>query len=627
MGIKDTGKSILKLFDKEDEVFAENETQANKLVASSMLLLCIILIVCIILNNLGIFQNDIDSYNTVISHSIIELFIPFILCCFFKGQKKWLKYFLLLEMTVVFARIDCSLGYNVTLIMAIPVVLSCRYFSSKFTIVIAVVTALLFGLSSFANAYWDMGVFDLNFYSLPAGTVLDSSVSVIEAIKKIGIDVPTRVYQMMVLNYGSKLFVFFIITVICVRIAQTGHDMVLKQRYVTKKSMRIESELNLATNIQAHMLPNIFPAFPDDNEFDLYASMKPAKEVGGDFYDFDKLDDTHLALVIADVSGKGIPAALFMVIAKTIIKNELHMGYSLEQVLSKVNHMLCEGNTDGMFVTAWVGVFDVETGILEYVSAGHNPPCVLQDGNYHLLKSKPGFVLAGLDGVMYHRQSITLSPGDKIFLYTDGVTEAIDKDENMYGDQRLLEYMNAHKDYGPKEMINGVKSDLSNFALGTEQFDDVTMLMMEYKKKKEVVHMKEKEFNLPENTVDDVLKYIETELNAVNCPIKALQQILICTEEIFVNIASYAYANKNGKVLLATSIDENKAVIQFKDSGVPFNPLEMKDPDVTLSAKERDVGGLGIYIVKKVMDEVNYTYQNGCNILTIGKEYKDGCVR
>jgi sigma-B regulation protein RsbU (phosphoserine phosphatase) len=251
---------------------------------------------------------------------------------------------------------------------------------------------------------------------------------------------------------------------------------------VTADKERIATELNVATNIQAGMLPHIFPPYPDRNEFDLYGSMQPAKEVGGDFYDFFLADEKTLAVVIADVSGKGVPAALFMVIAKTLLKNNAQMDKSPKQVFEEVNNVLCENNEGGMFVTAFMGYLDVETGVFNYINAGHNPPCIqrAETGNWEFLPCKPGFVLAGMEDMSYKPQTITLEKGDKLYLYTDGVTEAQDKVDDLYGEQRLMTTLNAHKEDNIIRLINSIKEDIKDFARGAEQADDITMLALEY---------------------------------------------------------------------------------------------------------------------------------------------------
>ena len=251
---------------------------------------------------------------------------------------------------------------------------------------------------------------------------------------------------------------------------------------VTAEKERIGAELNVATQIQADMLPRIFPPFPGRKEFDLYATMTPAKEVGGDFYDFFLVDEDHLAVVMADVSGKGVPAALFMVIAKTLIKNHAQAGMSPSQVFETVNNQLCENNEAGMFVTAFLGVLEISTGRFAYVNAGHNPPLVSAGGqSFDWLPSRRGFVLAGMEDMRYRQQEITLQPGDCLFLYTDGVTEALDPENNLYSEERLKAFFNGPEMAGrsPEERLRLLHGDIAAFAAGAEQADDITMLLLQ----------------------------------------------------------------------------------------------------------------------------------------------------
>ena len=252
---------------------------------------------------------------------------------------------------------------------------------------------------------------------------------------------------------------------------------------VTAEKERIGAELDVATHIQSSMLPSIFPAFPDREEFEVYATMNPAKEVGGDFYDFFMVDNRHLAIVMADVSGKGVPAALFMVIGKTLIKDHtLLPGTDLGTVFSNVNNILCESNSEGLFITAFEGVLDLVTGELRFVNAGHEPPFICPaNGRFEPYKIKSTFVLAGMEDIPYKSGVLTLSPGDKIFQYTDGVTEATDANNNLYGMERLETALNRVADRSPEEILPAIKADIDAFVGEAPQFDDITMLCLAYK--------------------------------------------------------------------------------------------------------------------------------------------------
>ncbi len=253
---------------------------------------------------------------------------------------------------------------------------------------------------------------------------------------------------------------------------------------VTAEKERIGAELDVATHIQSSMLPSIFPAFPDRPEFDIYATMHPAKEVGGDFYDFFMVDDRHIAVVMADVSGKGVPAALFMVIGKTLIKDRTLPDTDLGTVFTDVNNILCESNSEGLFITAFEGVLDLVTGEFRFVNAGHEPPFVSRAGGpFELFKVKSGFILAGMEDVRYRSGSFMLAPEDKIFLYTDGVTEATNADNALYGMERLENALNRVKDRTPEEILPAIRTDIDAFVGSAPQFDDITMLCMTYKRR------------------------------------------------------------------------------------------------------------------------------------------------
>ena len=258
------------------------------------------------------------------------------------------------------------------------------------------------------------------------------------------------------------------------------------KRYAAEAEARIESELKYAKEIQSSALPSNFPAFPDRDEFDIYALMDPAKEVGGDFYDFYLVDDDILVFLVADVSGKGIPASLFMMRSKTILKTYAENGINVADIFINANYHLCEGNDAGMFVTAWMGFLNLKTGELKYANAGHNAPLVRRkDGYYEYLKGPAGFVLAGLEGVVYKEQTITLNPGDEIFLYTDGVPEATNVDQELFGDDRLLKCINEHLDENAETLCNSVKQCVDTFYDGAPQFDDITELCVQFKKYKD----------------------------------------------------------------------------------------------------------------------------------------------
>ncbi|MBR5280650.1 MAG: SpoIIE family protein phosphatase, partial [Clostridia bacterium] len=392
------------------------------------------------------------------------------------------------------------------------------------------------------------------------------------------------------------------------------------KKYIAEAAARIDKELEYAKQIQLSALPT---NFPEDDEYKIYAQMIAAKEVGGDFYDFYKLSDTTVAFLAADVSGKGIPAAMFMMTAKTIIKDLAESGMAVNDIFTKANEKLCENNESGMFVTAWMGVLDLNTGNVQFANAGHNPPLLKRaDGTFEYLKTRAGFVLAGMEGVRYRVGEITLAPGDRLFLYTDGVPEATNAENQLYGEDRLLAFMNQHVSLEATELLPALKNNIDAFVGEAPQFDDITMLMLDYKPIKGGACMTSKTFPAKTEALNDVLGYVEQVLEDYACPMKIQTALCVALEEVFVNVAHYAYGEEEGDMTLAIGFDEETRTVTFRmsDGGVPFDPLQKPDPDITLSAEEREIGGLGIFIAKKTMDSLTYAYENGENILTMIKK-------
>ena len=250
---------------------------------------------------------------------------------------------------------------------------------------------------------------------------------------------------------------------------------------VTAEKERIKSELGMATAIQVSQLPHLFPAFPDRKEFDIYASMTPAKEVGGDFYDFFLVDDDHIGLVMADVSGKGVPAALFMMVSKILIRNRVQNGEGPGEALRNVNNQLMEGNEVEFFVTVWLAVVEISTGRGVVVNAGHEHPVLRRsDGKFELIKYRHSLAVAAMEDVRFKEREFQLYPGDTVFVYTDGVAEASNSKNELYGTDRMLSILNQNLDADPEEVLRGVMRGINDFVDGAEQFDDITMLCFRY---------------------------------------------------------------------------------------------------------------------------------------------------
>lgn len=385
----------------------------------------------------------------------------------------------------------------------------------------------------------------------------------------------------------------------------------------TAEKEKMSAELGVAAMIQKGDLPSVFPPFPDRNEFDIYASMTPAKEVGGDFYDFFFVDDDHLALVMADVSGKGVPASLFMMVSKILIKERALMGGTPSEVLSFVNKRICESNNADMFVTVWLGLLDVRTGKIIAANAGHENPVICKsDGEVEIIKNKHGVPVGAMETAKFTDFELTLGRGDKLFLYTDGVPEATNSNEEMFNMDRTKDVIKNTQNEEPKEVVESVWKNICDFVGDAPQFDDVTMLCIKY------LGSDAKTMTVPATveSLDGVIEFIDSFFDEAGASMKTKMQMETAAEEIFVNIAHYAYPSGQGDATVVLSKTGDGVAITFIDSGNQYDPLGRDDPDTTLSAEQRNIGGLGIFMAKKLSDDIKYEYKDGKNVLTMFKK-------
>lgn len=385
------------------------------------------------------------------------------------------------------------------------------------------------------------------------------------------------------------------------------------KHYISDAEDRISRELEFARQIQHSALPSVFPPYPNRPDFDLYASMDAAKEVGGDFYDFYMLDHFTIVFMIADVSGKGIPAAMFMMTAKTLIKGLAESGKNTAEIFTEANKKLCENNDAGMFITAWIGKLDLRTGKLEFVNAGHNPPLLCRrGGEVEYLRTKPNFILAGMEMTRYQTREIQLNHGDELFLYTDGVTEAANEKNELYGEERLKNCLVAAADRHPREICETIKNDVTSYAGTTPQSDDITMLCI----KMNAIHDKTTITTYPDkNSFELVEQFLDNRLKTADVPQKTIRRMMITSDEIWSNIVNYSNATTAS---LKLRRDGDTVFFDFTDNGIPYDPTKAEAPDTTLSADEREIGGLGLHMVRSMTSSIQYTYSDNCNKLTLG---------
>jgi sigma-B regulation protein RsbU (phosphoserine phosphatase) len=383
---------------------------------------------------------------------------------------------------------------------------------------------------------------------------------------------------------------------------------------------RMEQELNVAHDIQMSMLPLEFPAFPEREEFSVHALLKPAREVGGDFYDFFFINDDEICLIVGDVSGKGVPAALFMAVTKTMIKTQAVDDPSPASIVTRVNEELSADNPSSMFVTLFFAIANTRTGEVRFTNAGHNPPYILRkDRSLECLDQRHGPIVAAVEGVAFGEDKIQLEANDTLVVFTDGVTEAMDVSQQLYAEPRLEACIG--KSAGMPEQLTGeILQDVEAYAGEAEQADDITILAFRLdqapgKPVAEKLHLVAAT-KLPE--IDRVNTEFKQFADERGLATSVSQKVSIVFDDLLNNIISYGFSDDAEHLIdIDVVYSHDKLVITIADDGIPFNPFDQVGPDITLSIEERDIGGLGVLLIKELMDEYQYQRHSNSNVVIL----------
>ncbi|MFX4261329.1 ATP-binding SpoIIE family protein phosphatase [Pelotomaculum propionicicum] len=397
------------------------------------------------------------------------------------------------------------------------------------------------------------------------------------------------------------------------------HNLI-RERETQRTKELIESELSVARDIQMSIVPKIFPPFPERPELDLFAVLEPAKEVGGDLYDFFLLDEDHLCFTVGDVSGKGVPASLYMAVTKTLIKAKADINLTPDEILYQVNNELCADNDSGMFVTEFLGILTISSGELVFSNGGHNNPYLCrQNGEVAALPKVPGLALGVMEDFAYACAGVKLGAGDSLVLYTDGVTEAMSPTGELLKDQRLENILRECAGETARAEVGHILSSTRKFMNGASQSDDITILVIKYLGPKQLAcRLKNK---LEE--IEDLARAVENFAAANNLPEQAVFQVNLCLDELLTNTISYGFpGGGEHEIAVGITLQGGTLVITTRDDGLAFNPLEQAEADISQSIEERPVGGLGIHLVRNMMDEIEYRRESGQNVLIMKKLIK-----
>ena len=609
------------------EVYIENEINSNIELAKGCAFTGVVLIIAWILYLTGVFSvpaATIMIINIVFPTVIVVLESSLIYLKLDVIRNPGFKYFLIIQFIIVTFVLNMIIPKHSILMWAVCIILVSHYFNPKislFTYIVASIAMLLAIYSGMLFGEWDSNLLNgANVITVNGVDVLTEKASFeqrVSWIKQLAAEGDNRILKAFLYYFLPRWLTFTLIAVISYSVSKRALNVLEIENMLTKDKEKIDSELNVASSIQNNVLPHEPAGIEKDHIFGI---MNAAKEIGGDFYDYFHIDNSHLALVIGDVSGKGIPAALFMMKTETLIKSlTMTIGFNTALIMKRCNERLCDKNESNIFVTCWLGIINLITGELKYTNAGHNRIIIQKDGNTEFLKSKVGVALGVFDTSEYYENSITLSDKDRLLLYTDGVTETPDADNNLYGEDRLLKFAKINRKSIPNEFVENLLDDINKYSNGAPQFDDITILIYEYVKNDSIVE--KRVFKADVKELDNLFEYSSTLLRLMEYSNKDIIMINTALEEVFVNVSKYAY-NDGGVVEITLSKTNDKITFIFKDSGKKFNPLEKEDPNITASSEEREIGGLGIFMVKKIMDEVYYEYTDNQNVLTLVKYKK-----
>ncbi len=488
-----------------------------------------------------------------------------------------------------------------------------RYTLGGVTYIPCSVSTVLAGLAGGLIYHWRKGEFvgitgAVVFMALMEAFHMGLNLVIVKPFSVI-LPIIKEIYLPMILTNtaGMGIFAFII------------HNLI-RERDTQRTKELIEGELRVAREIQMSIVPKIFPPFPERPELDMFAILEPAKEVGGDLYDFFLLDDDHLCFTVGDVSGKGVPASLYMAVTKTLIKAKADIKLGPDEILYRVNNELCKDNDSGMFVTEFLGILTISTGELVFSNGGHNIPYLRkQNGEVAPLPKAPGVALGVMEDFEYFCASVQLEAGDSVVLYTDGVTEAMNPAGELLREEHLENILRELNGKTAQEEVGHILHSTRQFMNGANQADDITILVIKYLGQKLLAYRLKN--RLAE--IEALALAVESFAAANNLPEQMVFQVNLCLDELLTNTISYGFPQGGEHEITVEIVLQGGAlVITTHDGGLAFNPLERAEADTSQGIEERPVGGLGIHLVRNMMDEIEYRRESGQNVLVMKKLIK-----
>ena len=609
------------------EAYTANEADANKHMSFANAVAGAYMLLIWIFYLTGFFKIHSDITRVLINVafpiSVLILFTPLLYVFIFKDKlkKKGYKNFIIFTFILAIAALNIILPKHTVIAWALCILMTNHYYNTKLGTGVFILVALLAIPCMYGSMF--VGEFDANL--ILGNEVIKDGHSLYaegpsaryELFRQL-IDLGYNRYVECLLDYYlPRAFILFLVYFVSFALNKRTYKLLENQILVNSEQQKTKTELEVAKDIQLATLPSEIETSKD---IEIVAELRAAKEVGGDFYDYFKIDDDHTAIVIGDISGKGVPAAMFMMKTITCFRNHIGPNKTSAEILKLMNATLFDHNNSQMFVTCFLAIINNNTGELKFANAGHNPPIIGSNKNYRFLRCKTGFVLGALENVPVVDETIYLKNGESIMLYTDGVTEARNPEGEFYGERRFLDLMNAREYTCLVETHHALKDDIEKFVNGADQSDDVTIITMKFHG--DECFYVEKSFDGKMENIKDALNFVENFCDTYDLDKDFKGKLLVVADELYSNIVKYGYNNNGGEIFsrLLFNKDKNEFAMTIIDRAPAFNPLEVNNAPVEGEVDKVQIGGLGILIVKKIMTQYAYDRINNKNILVLKKK-------
>lgn len=607
------------------QAYYDNEADANKHMSFVNAAAGILAIVIWILYLVKVFTIPDHFYLAVcIMFPIIALvmFIPLFFVRTDMIRKPGYKYFILFSLLAVIIALNIAIPKHSLLFWPFAVLIANHYYNPTIGKVIFGVSIVSMLICLYLGMFF--GEFDENLFG--GGVVLeDGTIGTVETfqerkelLRNLMENGNNRYVKVFLYYFFPRAMIITLFFMVSNLLNRRTYKLLDREIRIHDEQEKSKTELNVAREIQMNTLPD---EIVDSDDVEIIGELKAAKEVGGDLYDYLDIDENHVAVLVGDVSGKGVPSAMFMMKTITSFRDFAAPNKTPSQILKEVNASIYKGNKNSMFVTCFLAILDKRNGKVIFSNAGHNPPIVGSNRNYRYLKCKPGFLLGCFKDSTVTDEEITLKPGESITVYTDGITEARDINGGFFGEERLINIFNGHDYTCTLELHHRIKDEIGAFVRGAPQSDDITFVTMKFQGNH--YSYEEKEYDAKKDNIPSMLSFIDDFGKKHNFPEDFKNKLLIVGDELFSNIINHGYENNGGPVFVRLMFDEtdNEFVITVIDKAKAFNQLEVNNPPVGTDVKTQRIGGLGIMIVKKIMTEYAYDRINDKNILVLKKRF------